>query len=92
MSATTAVDGPEVTRVALRNVFSEDESSVFSEDESCKETRSARAQPRVACGLRYSGEGELVSITSGWPPRVTCTLRALDCSVTGIVIVSTPWS
>ena len=40
----------------------------------------------------YSGEGELVSITSGSSPRVTCTLRALDCSATGIVIVSTPWS
>ena len=35
---------------------------------------------------------DVASITSGPPACATCTLRALDCSATGIVIVSTPWS
>jgi hypothetical protein len=35
---------------------------------------------------------ELASMTWGSPPRAIATLRGLDCSATGIVTVSTPWS
>ncbi len=54
-----------------------------------------RRRADMRCPVGYSESptaDDVASITSGPPPCATCTLRALDCSATGIVIVSTPWS
>jgi hypothetical protein len=60
-----------------------------------REVRAPMPNAAIGCPVGYSESptaDDVASITSGPPACATCTLRALDCSATGIVIVSTPWS
>ena len=84
---------------AVAKIATAEKDSFGAEDrisaEEAQPTKQLHMGSDMRCPVGYSESptaDDVASITSGPPPCATCTLRALDCSATGIVIVSTPWS
>ena len=98
MSAPTK-NAPSVARMGLGRLSGA--SSVECGDQPAREVWFPVAVPignggwfaaRISRLLRPQAGADVASMTWGSLPCSISTLRALDCSVTGIVMVSTPWS